>query len=297
MEDRRAHPPTYYVVDAFTNKAFQGNPAAVVILSKPGDGIMDDDMMQRIAMEIHLSETAFAWPNSDKTAYTIRYFTPTKEIELCGHATMATAKILFDSEDDLLDDSTTCIRFDTCFGESLYCTRSETGEISMRFPSDDDIVASSDDCGLTRAFAGNHTITGVYEGRFDIMVVMTSISDVQELQVDMNALEAATNARKKRGVIVTSVAEERNEVDFVSRFFAPGAGIPEDPVTGSAHCTLGPYWERVLKPNPGTRLVGRQIGPMRQGTVYVQCVDEKTVEISGNAVIVSKTTLYPSIFD
>jgi PhzF family phenazine biosynthesis protein len=292
-----AHPLSYYVVDAFTLTACQGNPAAVVVLPMPVNGrvCLDDDVMQRIAMEINLSETAFAWPNPDDGRYTIRYFTPTKEIELCGHATMATAAILFDGESSLLETSSSDIQFDTLYGESLHCTYCN-GEIAMRFPSDTN-VRKIRDCGLTQAFRGEHTIEAVYEGRYDIMVVMTHACDVQKLQVDMNVLEAVTQMKGKRGVIVTSASDNGDGVDFVSRFFAPAAGIPEDPVTGSAHCTLGPYWKSVLNKSPDTRLVGRQVGPKRQGTVRVRCVDEKTVEISGHAVIVSKTIFYPSIFD
>jgi PhzF family phenazine biosynthesis protein len=291
-----AHPVVYYVVDAFTHTAFQGNPAAVVILPTPVNGqvSLDDDVMQRIAMEINLSETAFAWPNASGSGrYTIRYFTPTQEIELCGHATMATAAILFEKESRLLDNAPSGIQFDTMYGESLHCTYCDGG-IAMKFPSDG-ILTKIDDCGLGKAFTSRHTIEAVYEGRFDIMVVMTCARYVRELQVDMNALEGVTRMKEKRGVIVTSLAED--EVDFVSRFFAPGAGIPEDPVTGSAHCTLGPYWESVLNKPAGTSLVGMQIGPKRQGTVRVRSVDERTVEIMGHSVIVSRTQLYSSIFD
>lgn len=292
-----ADPLSYYVVDAFTRTAFQGNPAAVIILPMPVNGrvCLDDCMMQSIAMEINLSETAFAWPSPDDGRYAIRYFTPTKEIELCGHATMATAAILFGEESSLLESSSSEIQFDTLYGESLQC-RSCNGEIAMRFPSDANLTRIGD-CGLMQAFIGENTIEAVYEGRFDIMVVMTHASHVQNLQVDMSALEAITRKKKKRGVIVTSVGDHGGSIDFVSRFFAPSAGIPEDPVTGSAHCTLGPYWKSALNKSPDSILVGRQIGPKRQGIVYVRCVDEKTVEISGNAVIVSKTTFYPSIFD
>lgn len=283
----------YYVVDAFASKACEGNPAAVVVLPRPH--IIDDRTMQRIAMEINLSETAFTWSKSE-AIYAIRYFTPTKEIELCGHATMATAKVLYDIEHVTADPSVG-IQFDTCFGESLYC-KYEDEEIIMAFPSDANVMRI-EDCGIENALDKDRqaNIMAVYEGRFDIMVVMKHWTDVQDLEVDMNALEAVTLKLGKRGVIVTSAADESTGVDFVSRFFAPAAGIPEDPVTGSAHCTLGPFWEGALKKTAGSRLLARQIGPKRQGRVGVRSIDDATVEISGNAVIVSETTFYPSMFD
>lgn len=304
----------YYVVDAFSKVACQGNPAAVVILPMDVEGntIIDEGMMQRLAMEIHLSETAFVWQKSgcQETVYVVRYFTPTQEIELCGHATMATAKVLFDVE-GCNDTRAASLHFETYFGETLSCTYRD-GRIAMRFPSDgvlrnvghlsgDNAMLFEKALGTTTALrdaGAGHGIDAIYAGRYDFMVVLKDCRIVQNLQVDMNAIKTLTSDRGMRGVIVTASADpdEYPGVDFVSRFFGPGAGIPEDPVTGSAHCTLGPYWQRALGKTTGSMLVGKQIGPMRQGIVRVQSIDEQTVEISGDAVIVSKTTLYPSIF-
>lgn len=246
-----------YQVDAFTGEVFRGNPAAVVPLEK----WLPTEVMQAIALENNLSETAFFVPRGG--GFQLRWFTPTVEVDLCGHATLASAHVLFNH----LGFDQDRIEFHTRSGQ-LNVERSGT-EYLMDFPADQ-IAAVAPPPALIEGL--NETPLEVYMGREDYLVVFETESDVAALQPDFGRLKAL----KGRGVIVTAPGDE---VDFVSRGFFPNAGVDEDPVTGSAHTTLTPYWAGRLEKN---ELIARQIS-QRGGAI--RCVfKEDRVELAGQAV-------------
>lgn len=214
-----------YQVDAFTDKLFGGNPAAVC----PLDAWLSDDVLQKIAAENNLAETAFYVKQDER--YEIRWFTPTVEVDLCGHATLAAAFILFNRE----GYENNAIRFYSPRSGILNVIR-EAEWLTLDFPVDTfhDIPVSSDVIGCF-----DKKPLEAYEGKTDYMLVYEKESDITNIAPQFQAI-ALLNAR---GVIVTAKGEE---VDFVSRFFAPQSGIIEDPVTGSAHTTLTPYWSEKL---------------------------------------------------
>ncbi len=213
-----------YQIDAFTEKVFAGNPAAVCPLRK----WLAEDTMQKIAMENNLAETAFFVPEGD--GFHIRWFTPSVEVDLCGHATLATAYVIF----NYLGFSKDEIVFHSRSGE-LRVKR--TGDLFiLNFPMDQ--------LEKTEAFPEllsplNVPPQMVFKGRTDYMLVYRNQHEIIQLSPDFTSLAKV----KARGIIVTAPGEE---VDFVSRFFAPQSGINEDPVTGSAHTSLTPYWTNVL---------------------------------------------------
>ena len=214
-------------VDAFTNRPFHGNPAAVCILP----GATDESWMRQVAREMNLSETAFLHRQAD--GYALRWFTPSVEIELCGHATLASAHVLW--EESHLPPGQAA-RFYTRSG---LLTAEHCGEwIEMDFPAVGDQPAAAPE-GLAEALGAPLRYVG--RNRFDYLVELRSEEAVRRLQPDHTALRKID----VRGIIVTSRSDQP-EYDFVSRFFAPGSGVDEDPVTGSAHCCLAPYWHRQL---------------------------------------------------
>jgi len=212
-----------YQVDAFTNKPFRGNPAAVCILSVPGG----DAWMQKVAQEMNLSETAFLVRQAD--GFNLRWFTPTVEVELCGHATLASAHILWEA--GILSSSEQA-RFHTLSG--LLTAELNAEWIELNFPATPPLAVSPPQ-ELISALGVEPVYTG--KNQFDYLIEVGNEESVRNLQPDFKHLKALG----VRGVMVTSQAEGE-EYDFISRFFAPGAGIDEDPVTGSAHCCLGPFW-------------------------------------------------------
>lgn len=214
---------TLYQVDAFTDRLFGGNPAAVIPLTQ----WIEDSLMQQLAMENNLSDTAFFVPsNKPDTDFEIRWFTPVLEINLCGHATLASAFILFDKLDYLKDE----IRFDSKSG--IISVTKKDSILQMDFPAWKPGPVNQDYSGLVKAL-GNIPVESIYKYR-DVLIEFANEELVRSCEPDFTLL-------KKIGekVIVTS---KGNEVDFVSRFFAPSAGIDEDPVTGSAHSQLIPFW-------------------------------------------------------
>jgi PhzF family phenazine biosynthesis protein len=216
-----------YQVDAFTGKPFGGNPAAVCLLEESRDEVW----MQNVAREMNLSETAFLQRSED--GFNLRWFTPAAEVELCGHATLASAHTLWETEELGSEEQA---RFHTLSG---LLTADRRGEwIEMDFPATPDEPASALP-GLLEALG----VEPKYVGRnvFDYLVEVESEDVVRGARPDFGLL----GTLPVRGVMVTSVADA-GEYDFVSRFFAPAVGINEDPVTGSAHCCLGPYWSRRL---------------------------------------------------
>lgn len=245
-----------YQVDAFSDKLFSGNPAAVV----PLESWLPEKLMQAIANENNLSETAYFVHEED--GIHLRWFTPSVEVDLCGHATLATAHVLF-SEMNWLTDT---ITFHTNSGP-LTVTRNGD-RLVMDFPIDtpNRIPITT---GITDAL-GRRPIE-LYKGKDDVMAVFGKEETVKELHPDMHALAQL----KARGVIVTAPGQE---VDFVSRFFGPRAGIPEDPVTGSAHTLLAPYWAERLEKDT---LSARQVS-FRGGSLWCR-VEGDRVMISGSA--------------
>ena len=246
-----------YQIDAFAEKPFTGNPAAVVIF----DEWPDIKTMQHIAMENNLSETAFLVKRND--VYCVRYFTPTVEVELCGHATLASGYVLFNFYG--LKET---ITLRTMTKGDLFIEKSGD-QIILDFPADKFYPAE----------IPAHTIealkikpTETYWGMNDLLLVYENEQQI----IDINPNFDLLNKVRSRGVCVTAPGDQ---VDFVSRFFAPQSGINEDPVTGSAHTTLIPYWsDRLGK----FKMVARQLSK-RGGTLYCEMKDER-VNIGGKAI-------------
>lgn len=250
-------------VDAFAGEVFSGNPAAVCFLSGPAP----DDWMQRLAAEMNLSETAFLWPDGDR--FRLRWFTPRLEVELCGHATLAAAHALWESGHVPPRDA---IRFETKSGPlAVVKDSTEPQWLWMDFPA---ILVEpcATPAGLLEAL--DLTPSSVLRSRFDYVVVLDDEAAVRGIRADFSRLATIPT----RGVIVTAPAA-MPEVDYVSRFFAPAVGINEDPVTGSAHCALGPYWQARLDRNPA---LAYQCSA-RGGFVRVR-VDGNRVFLGGQAV-------------
>lgn len=253
----------YYHVDAFTSGVFGGNPAGVCRVS-PG---LPDDLLQKIAAENNLSETAFI-SGSEDGVYGLRWFTPTMEVDLCGHATLAAAHVLWRHESDIKPSVEDKITFHTRSG-ALIVTRNEKGLMTMDFPARpaSPVPPPSD---VAQALSAEPI--SCWKAR-DYLFEFGDEETIRNLQPDFARLTAWDEAF---GVIVTAPGRD---VDFVSRFFAPRAGVPEDPVTGSAHCTLIPFWaERLGK----TALHARQVST-RGGELFCEARGER-VEISGHAV-------------
>lgn len=256
-----------FQVDAFTDKPFAGNPAAVCILPAP----RDEAWMQNVAREMNLSETAFL--HQQKDGFNLRWFTPAVEVDLCGHATLASAHVLWEA--GLLAPQEQA-RFHTRSG-LLVATCSEDG-IELDFPATPDKPADASP-GLVEALGVAPEYVGKSE--FDYLVEVDSEEAVRSLRPDFAMLKTLTI----RGIMVTSSADS-SEYDFVSRFFAPGAGIDEDPVTGSAHCCLGPFWSRRFGKN---EFVAYQASE-RGGVVRVR-VEGQRVHLGGQAITVLRGEL------
>lgn len=255
-----------YQVDAFTTTPFAGNPAAVCVLPSPQPA----DWMQNVAAEMNLSETAFLHRTEGR--YRLRWFTPTSEVDLCGHATLASAHVLW--TDGFLAHEEPA-RFETKSG-LLTATR-RNGWIQMDFPADP-VTSTEPPPSLLDSLNGA-TPQAIGRSDRDYLVHLEDAEAVRSLDPDMNTLASLP----ARGVIVTAESPD-TEIDFVSRFFAPGVGVPEDPVTGSAHCALGPYW---ASQTGRTSLRGRQISA-RGGTVRIQleAPDAERLRLGGQATTV-----------
>ena len=257
-------------VDAFTDAPFHGNPAAVCFL----DGARDDAWMQSVAQEMNLAETAFLRARPDGPGeFDLRWFTPTVEVDLCGHATLASAHALWESGRLA---APVPARFHTRSGV-LTAERREDW-IELDFPSlPAQATAPPPDLGaglgVSMVFVG--------QSRFDYLVELSSEATLRALRPDLAALRRVQG----RGVIVTS-ASDSPEFDFVSRYFAPNYGIDEDPVTGSAHCVLAPYWAGKLG---RSTLTGYQASP-RGGVVLVRLEGDR-VRLGGKAVTVLRGEL------
>ena len=260
-----------FQVDAFTQKPFAGNPAAVCILPEAAS----EDWMQKVAREMNLSETAFLVKRDD--GYDLRWFTPAVEVELCGHATLASAHILY--ETGLLMPQEQA-RFHTKSGVLL--ARQRDDMIELDFPATP-AHAVEEPPHLADALGVRPTFVGM--SRFDYLLEVDSEDDVRRLTPDISYLKKLG----VRGVMVTSRATT-SDYDFVSRFFAPGAGVDEDPVTGSAHCCLGPYWANKLGKSELTAFQASARG----GTVYLIVDGSDRVRLAGHAVTVMHAELMDS---
>jgi len=255
-----------FIVDAFTNRPYRGNPAAVCLL----DTIRPDEWMQQVANEMNCSETAFLY--KEPQGYRLRWFTPQAEVDLCGHATLASAHILW--EEKICTE--TEISFLTKSGP--IAARKERDWIHMDFPLE---IAS--ECPPPRELIEGLGVPFAYVGksRLDYLVEVENEEVVRNLKPDLHRLKNVDT----NGIIVTSKSGNP-EYDFVSRCFCPAIGIDEDPVTGAAHCCLGPYWMRKLNRR---HLKAVQLSA-RQGTLRLS-VGQERITISGQAVTTMKGVL------
>jgi len=258
---------TLHIVDAFTNRPFTGNPAAVCIMAKPGD----ETWMKLVAREMNLSETAFLHRIED--GWALRWFTPTVEVKLCGHATLASAFTLWETGVLTRDQPA---RFSTLSG---WLTCRLAGDwIEMDFPAlpieeAEPPLALLEGLGVSPLFVGN--------AGFKWLVELTSEADVRGVIPNFQRLAELP----VQGIIITSRSDSPN-FDFVSRYFAPASGVNEDPVTGSAHCALGPYWQTKLNK---TEFTAYQASV--RGGVVKMTVRDKRVLLHGQAVMMSKVEL------
>jgi PhzF family phenazine biosynthesis protein len=253
-----------YQIDAFASRVFAGNPAAVC----PLDAWLDDATMQAIAAENNLAETAFFVRQGER--YQLRWFTPAIEVDLCGHATLASAFVIFEE----LEPGRAAVTFGSRSGD-LTVTR-DGDLLTLDFPS----IATTPRAAPPELLAGLGCVPIEVREAMDYLVVVEDEATVRALRPRMDELLKLDT----RGVIVTAPGEE---VDFVSRFFAPAAGIPEDPVTGSAHCALTPYWSARLGRK---RLTARQVSP-RGGELLCENAGAR-VRISGQAVKYLQGSIY-----
>lgn len=257
-----------YQVDAFADQIFQGNPAAICFM----EDLLPDRTLQSIAAENNLAETAFIWNHGD--TFSIRWFTPTVEVDLCGHATLASAFVLFNINPALGRSVT----FDSKSGP-LFVTKGDDDLLILDFPRDQYAQA---ECPPFLEVALGTQVIDCIKGKSDYLVRIDNEKSLEDLKPDFSMIRTL----KSRGLIVTA---RGNEVDFVSRCFFPQSGIDEDPVTGSAHTTLIPYWSDLLHKN---EFLARQISP-RGGALYCTLKDQRVL-IGGHAQLYLEGKIYIS---
>lgn len=260
----------FYQTDAFTDTPFAGNPAAICLPDQP----MESRVMQAIAREMNLSETAFPEPPDDLGDRRLRWFTPTTEVPLCGHATLAAAAVLFDRGED------SPVRFRTLSGV-LTVHKEDDGALRMDFPVDFPVERDAPD-GLLEAL-GAPDAQAVLKGRLIWVVRVADEARLKALTPDFSALLRVD----VDGVMGVSVTAPGTDVDFVSRGFFPWSGVDEDPVTGSAHTTLGAYWADQLQKNT---LTARQVSE-RSGDLTLRMNGER-IHLIGHAVTVAEGELF-----
>ncbi len=247
-------------VDAFAERVFRGNPAAIIIT----EHWLEDTLMQQIALENNLSETAFIV--KEQAGYRIRWFTPNVEVDLCGHATLASAKVLFDQQ----DFPGNVITFNSKSG-LLKVSKESDGKLTLDFPSTPFELVSNPPAIILQALKIDSAT--IYKGSFDYMAVVQHQRQIEGLTPDFNLLSTL----QSRGIVVTSRGDE---ADFVSRCFFPQSGINEDPVTGSAHTMMTPYWAKELMKN---KLSAVQLSG-RRGNLECELAGDRVL-MSGNAII------------
>lgn len=269
-----------YQVDSFTTRPFSGNPAAVCVISE----VVPDEWMQNVAMEMNLSETAFIRPLIDQGehAWELRWFTPNQEVDLCGHATLAAAHVLWETG-RVLD--TLPVQFCSPRSGALPCVQKEIeGDrwIEMDFPID---VPKATQVATSLIDALGVQPISTHQGKWDPLIELASEQEVLNASPDFRALLDCD----MRGVVITARADEanRDRYDFVSRFFAPSCGVDEDPVTGSAHCQLAAFWSERLNQQA---LVGFQAST-RGGIVRVS-IEGDRAKIAGQAMLVMEGRLF-----
>ncbi|MEM9942616.1 MAG: PhzF family phenazine biosynthesis protein [Planctomycetota bacterium] len=260
-----------YQVDAFTKVPFKGNPAAVCIVEE--GSAVTDDQMQSIAMEMNLAETAFVMKRED--GMQIRWFTPTDEVDLCGHATLASAFVIWKKGEVAVDQP---IQFQSQSG-TLIC-RQDSGVVEMDFPALKAVPSATPDGLLDSMGIGSGIVS---RSCFDYLIEVDSESVVRNCSPDFEKIRKI----ETRGVILTSQADGGSPFDFVSRFFCPEIGINEDPVTGSAHCCLTPYWAKKLGKK---KMIGYQAS-QRGGIVEVELSTDRVL-LKGSAVEILKGKLF-----
>ena len=270
MNDRFGIP--IWQVDAFATRAFTGNPAAVCLL----DEYPDDRWLQNVASEMNLSETAFVVSTDTPDGFDLRWFTPAAEVDLCGHATLATAHVLFETGQVAKEQ---VIRFRTRSGE-LRCKRNGD-RITLDFPATP-LIGPADEqvADEVRASLGIGSAE-VMRSKFDLVAIVESEQTVRSLRPDFNQMKKI----QSRGIIATAKSND-DQLDFVSRFFAPQHQIDEDPVTGSAHCCLTPYWAKQL----GKTKLNAHQASQRGGTLHCEMIGDR-VHLSGNALTVMQGQL------
>lgn len=251
----------YYIVDAFTDSLFSGNPAGVCLLDAP----IEDDIMQSIAAENNLAETAFLLKQSN--SYSLRWFTPEQEFDLCGHATLASAYVLYNS----IEKDATTLRFETLSGELNVVRKGSL--LEMDFPSRPPKPIKITD--IMKCAVGTEVL-GAYLSR-DMILELPSEKHVLEAKPDLNLVAQIPDCDN---MVITARGEH---ADFVLRFFTPGISIPEDPVTGSAHASLIPLWAKKL----GKQEMQAYQLSQRGGVLYCKYCGDRVL-ISGNAVLYLK---------
>ncbi|MEO0771009.1 MAG: PhzF family phenazine biosynthesis protein [Cyanobacteria bacterium J06649_4] len=266
---------TVIQVDAFTNQPFSGNPAAVCVTDSP----LEEGVMQAIAAEMNLSETAFLYPLED--GYSLRWFTPATEVDLCGHATLASAHVLW-SEGYLQPGEPAKFKTKSGWLGAKQTQRGTDTWIEMDFPTQPVSVSQYVTPALIKALCCGGNIRTVAKNDVNYLVEIQSEKALRSLQPDFDAIAKLP----VQGIIATAPAES-DGYDFVSRYFAPAVGINEDPVTGSAHTSLAPFWQDKLEK---TTMLAQQVSE-RGGVLHVQCADNGRVLISGQAVTVLKGQL------
>lgn len=270
-----------YIVDAFTDKLFGGNPAAVCLLKRKHA----DSVLQSVAAEMNLSETAFLRPLEQKPlkeskSFSLRWFTPKLEVPLCGHATLGTAAVLFYDLNILADE----VSFETKSG--ILVARRDEHRILLDFPADETVVAKPSRTLLEAIGIADFEAVRCARRSKDLLVHVPDEGVVRDLRPDFELMKETCAEEGVGGVIVTS--RGRSPYDFVSRFFAPCYGINEDPVTGAAHTVLAPYWSKILRKK---EMLAYQASA-RGGKLVVRLRQRGRVNLIGNAVIVSKGELY-----
>jgi PhzF family phenazine biosynthesis protein len=258
-------PSAIYQVDSFATQPFMGNPAAVCLPSSE----RPESWLQNVAAEMNLSETAFVWPQTRANAFLLRWFTPTVEVRLCGHATLAAAHVLWSTA---AANPALPIEFETA--SCILHARLDPPWIELDFPAFEQLPTVAPQ-GLLRALgiAPNDVVAFSSTTNDNVLIELRSESAVRLLQPDFASVRAATPS----SIIVTAAADSE-DFDFVSRYFAPSHGIEEDPVTGSAHCDLGPYWQARLGKGEFVAFQASKRG----GTVRVR-VEGHRVHLGGQA--------------
>ncbi|KAG9000348.1 hypothetical protein FRB94_011978 [Tulasnella sp. JGI-2019a] len=289
----------YTIVDAFTSSPFRGNPAAVVILEAPT--VLSDTLALNIAAEFNLSETAFVTPkplndaDTNSRSYGLRWFTPASEVPLCGHATLASARVLF-AEPRLAPTNVTTLKFETLSGVLTAQKVKGGGDIELEFPASTLTAIGPDAFAevaevVCEAAGGSVSIRDVQGAGFFLLVHVDEGFDLEHASVNASPF---LKLASYKAIILTSSRPSSlaPQAKFISRIFAPAVGLPEDPVTGSAHCVLAPYWAKVLNVPSGHAITARQASSRGGDLEVVWDEANARVKMRGNAIVVARGEMY-----